>query len=111
MISLSQLLATVQGVTAESLTVWIEHGFVVPEQKGGEPQFAEIDVARVRLIYELEHDLELDADAVALLLSVLDQMYALRSRLRLLSDAVASQPPEIRDAILAVLVEPPPGKD
>jgi chaperone modulatory protein CbpM len=103
MLTRAQLLAMVEGVSVETLSVWIERGFVLPESEDGEPQFAEIDVARVRLIYELEHDMALDADAIAMMLSLLDQMYALRRKLRLINDAIAGQPPEIRDALLALL--------
>ena len=107
MLTRTQLLAMVEGVSVESLSVWIERGFVLPESQAesehGEPQFAEIDVARVRLIYELEHDMALDADAIAMMLSLLDQMYALRRKLRLINDAIANQPPEIREAILGLL--------
>lgn len=117
MLTRAQLLAMVEGVSVESLSVWIERGFVLPESQAenqdGEPQFAEIDVARVRLIYELEHDMALDPDAIAMMLSLLDQMYALRRKLRLINDAIANQPPEIRDALLALLGDklgPRPGK-
>lgn len=103
MLTRAQLLAMVEGVSVESLTIWIERGFVLPESQDGEPQFAEIDVARVRLIYELEHDMALDPDAIAMMLSLLDQMYALRRKLRLINDAIANQPPEIREAILGLL--------
>lgn len=114
MLTRAQLLAMVEGVSVESLSVWIERGFVLPESQDGEPQFTEIDVARVRLIYELEHDMALDADAIAMMLSLLDQMYALRRKLRLINDAIANQPPEIREAILGLLGDklgPPPDKN
>ncbi|HLF59357.1 MAG TPA: chaperone modulator CbpM [Alphaproteobacteria bacterium] len=103
MLKLAELLAAIEGLSAERVTLWIAQGFVVPEQVEGEPRFAEIDVARVRLIHELERDLALDDEAVALLLSLLDQVYTLRSRLRLLNEAISGQPPEVRDAIIAAL--------
>jgi chaperone modulatory protein CbpM len=111
MLTRTQLLAMVEGVSVESLSLWIERGFVLPESpagspegnQDGEPQFAEIDVARVRLIYELEHDLALDPDSIATMLSLLDQVYALRRKLRLINDAIANQPAEVREAILALL--------
>ena len=103
MITRTQLVAAVEGVTVERLSYWIELGFVIPEKEDGEPQFAEIDVARVRLLYELETDLALDTDAMALLLSLLDQVYALRGRMRAMSEAIARQPPEVREAICALL--------
>ncbi len=103
MVTRAELLIAVEGVTAEKLSVWIEMGFVVPEMHGGEQRFSEIDVARVRLVYELETDLSLDADAVTLLLPLLDQVYGLRNQLRLITNAIARQPPEVREAICALL--------
>ncbi len=103
MLTRAELIAAVEGVTVERLSYWMEMGFVVPEREDGEPQFADIDVARVRLLYELETDLALDADSIALLLSLLDQVYALRSRMRIMTEAIARQPPEVREAICALL--------
>ena len=103
MLKLAELLQAVEGVSADEISLWIAQGFIVPEVVEGENCFADIDVARVRLIHELEHDLSLDPDSVALFLSLLDQVYALRSRLRLLTGAIAGQPPEVRDIIVAAL--------
>lgn len=103
MLTRKDLVQAVHGVTIERLTYWIEMGFVVPEADGDEPQFAEIDVARVRLLYELETDLELDTDAISLMLSLLDQVYTLRGRMRVMSEAIARQPPEVQEAICALL--------
>lgn len=103
MLKLADLLQAVEGVSADEVSVWIARGFVVPDVVEGETCFAEIDVARVRLIHELEHDLALDPDSVAMFLSLLDQVYTLRSRLRSLTGAIAGQPPEVRDVIVAAL--------
>lgn len=103
MLTRTQLIASVEGVTVDRLSYWIELGFVVPEREDGEPEFADIDVARVRLLYELETDLALDTDSIALLLSLLDQVYALRSRMRIMTEAIARQPPDVREAICALL--------
>lgn len=101
--NLAELLAMVHGLTEERVAAWIARGFVVPEDVQGERLFADIDVARVRLICELEDELALDPDAVAVLLSLLDQVYTLRSQLRFMTEALAGQPAEVRDAILMAL--------
>lgn len=100
---LAELLAMVHGLTEERMAAWIARGFVVPEEVHGERLFADIDVARVRLICELEDEMALDPDAVGLLLSLLDQVYTLRSQLRFMTDALAGQPAEVREAILMAL--------
>jgi len=100
---LADLVAMIEGLTEERVTAWVARGFVVPEEVEGVALFAEIDVARIRLIRELEDDLALDPDAVALLLSLLDQVYTLRSQLRFMTEALAAQPAEVREAILAAM--------
>jgi chaperone modulatory protein CbpM len=83
---------------------WVERGWVRPErQRGGEPLFSELDVARLCLICDLRHDLAVDEDTVPVVLSLLDQVYTLRRQLGALTDAVQQQPEDVRRAILALL--------
>jgi chaperone modulatory protein CbpM len=60
-------------------------------------------VARIRLIAELRREFAVDEQAMPVVLHLLDQVYALRRRLRALCGALEGQPPEIRDAVLASL--------
>lgn len=85
------------------LVVWVERGWVRPEP--GEPDwvFHDIDVARVRLIHDLRRRMDVNDEALPLVLSLLDQVYDLRSRLRAVMRAVDSQPEDVRRAILAVM--------
>lgn len=86
------------------LTTWIEHRWVRPTPEGeGNWHFHEIDIARVRLIYDLRHDLDVPEEALPLLLSLLDQLYDLRRKLNAISDAAADYSPELRDALLAII--------
>jgi len=82
------------------LTGWIEQGWIRPEADGG---FETIDVARVRLIYELRRDLGIAEDAVPMILGLLDQIYDLRATLKGISAALETQPPAVRDAVLAAM--------
>lgn len=85
------------------LIVWVERGWVRPEV--GEPDwvFQDIDVARVRLIHDLRRQMDVNDEAVPLILSLLDQVYDLRARLRAVLHAVDQQPEDVRRAIRAVL--------
>jgi len=67
---------------SEELQRWIAEGYVRPDAAAGEPVFQEIDIERVRLILELRDDLAVNEEALPLVLSLLDQVYALRRRLR-----------------------------
>jgi chaperone modulatory protein CbpM len=86
------------------LVSWIEQSFVQPEPAGEAGwHFHEIDIARVRLIYDLRRVMGTPEDQVALVLSLLDQVYELRSIIKGVSRAAATLPAESRDLMIAAL--------
>lgn len=95
-ITIDVLIAQVSGLTREDLEHWIANDWVRPEDaaSGGDYVFHAIDVARVRLIQELHHDLRINEEALPVVLSLLDQLYEQRRRLRALNDAIAAVAPE-----------------
>jgi len=98
------VLALFSDVEISELTAWVERGWVQPEPGDGENWvFHEIDVARVRLIYDLRRDLDVAEEAVPLVLSLLDQVYELRCKLRGVLNALESQPRDVQQAILSRL--------
>jgi chaperone modulatory protein CbpM len=111
--TLSEVVSLVGRVDRVELTQWIELGWVAPEKPAGaEPTFSDLDVARVCLICDLRHDLAVEEETIALVLSLLDQVYALRRQMNLLTDAIRQQPDEVRQAILDLLDRPRrPGGD
>ena len=94
------------------LTSWVVRGWVQPDEsdpgagEGGVEagwEFHEIDVARVRLIHDLRRAMAIDEATMPLVLSLLDQVYALRGTLRDLLRALEAQPEEVRTTVLAAL--------
>src|SRR6185312_15455048 len=85
------------------LTLWVERGWVRPEQADAGWIFEEIDVARVRLIHDLRRAMMVQEETIPLVLSLLDQMYAFRGRLRSVLRALEGQPEPIRQAVLEAL--------
>ena len=65
----------------ETLEVWIEEEWLVPQGTEPEPWFSESDVARANLIHELERDLGVNREGVGVILHLLDQMHGLRKAL------------------------------
>jgi chaperone modulatory protein CbpM len=57
---------------------WVEVGWLVPPQTEPEIVFAEIDVARARLISDLRQDFGVNDEGVEVILHLLDQVYDLR---------------------------------
>jgi chaperone modulatory protein CbpM len=101
MIGFEAVIRIVGGLEAEELQRWIAERWVLPETGAQGYVFAEVDVARVRLIHELRHELAIDEEAIPVVLQLLDQVYALRRRLRVVLEAIDVQPPAIREALLA----------
>lgn len=98
--TMSELLAEIGTVEELEVRSWIAEAWVCAEGTGAEVRFTEADVARVRLICDLRHDLEIEEESLPVVLSLLDQLYATRRRLRALSEAVAAEPEETRARVL-----------
>ncbi len=100
-VSEQQLVIEIRDLSLPRLHKWIRLGWVKPERREGAAFFQEVDVARVRLLNELEHALDFDDETVPLVLSLLDQIHGLRRELRNLASAVDEQPQTVRDRIRA----------
>ena len=85
------------------LVNWVERGWVLPDTAETGFEFHEIDIARVRLIHDLRRDMDVGEDAVPLVLSLLDQVYELRSTLKAVLRALEAQPREVQAAVLGPL--------
>ena len=105
--TLSEVVMLVGRVDRVELMQWIEAGWVTPERpEPEEPRFSDLDVARVCLICDLRHDLAVEEETMPLVLSLLDQIYALRRQMNALTAAVREQPDDVRQAILDMLEQP-----
>lgn len=100
-IGFDEVLASCRRVSSGDLTLWIERHWVRPHHEATGWTFSEIDVARVELICDLRHDMDLNDEAVPVVLSLVDTVHGLRRRLSLLADAIARLPPDARDALAA----------
>lgn len=102
--TLSEVAVMLGRVERIELVTWIELGWIEPaEETAEEPVLSELDVARAALICDLRHDLDVEEETVPLILSLLDQVYMLRRRLNVLTDAVLEQPDEVRRSILEMV--------
>lgn len=63
------------------IETWVAAGWLLPPQTEPEIAFAEIDVARARLIAELRLDFGVNDEGVAVILHLLDQVHDLRRTL------------------------------
>ena len=99
-----QTLSRTVGVAEAEITRWVELTWLQPDGAPGRWLFHEMDVARVRLIAELR-DLRMDEEAMPVVLSLRDQLYAARRHMRLLQQAVDETAPDAVRARLRTLLE------
>lgn len=62
----------------ETLEVWIEEQWLIPDETAGEPAFSEIDLARAKLIRDLKQDMGVNNEGIGIILDLLDQVHSLR---------------------------------
>ncbi len=103
MITIETLCVEVCGLTRDDVERWIERNWVRPRGGSGRYEFGDIDVARVRLILELREELRVDEEALPVVLSLLDQLYEERRRLRRVRDLLHQAGPDQRAALLRLL--------
>ena len=91
------------------LTMWVERRWVRPAQTPTGFEFDAVDEARVALIKELHDDLNLEEEALDLVLSLLDQLYAARRMLRTVEDAIEALPEPLQREVRSRLRGPAKG--
>lgn len=107
MITIDTLVVTIHGLDRAEVEHWIDQDLLRPTRQDDAWLFRDIDVARLRLIQQLRHELRLEEDALPVVLRLMDQLYDSRRRLRRLRDAVeGSTPPDVREAVLQALLAP-----
>jgi chaperone modulatory protein CbpM len=109
MMQIEAVIALFPDLAQTELAAWVEQHWIEPEpDEQGAWVFQEIDIARVRLIYDLRRDLEVAEETVPLILSLLDQIYELRAQLKAVSRAVHSLPEPMQQRVMAALEAPIP---
>lgn len=98
-ISEQEVVASIDEVTVRRLRRWVRQGWIVPSKASEGHRFDELDLARVRLVCQLQDELDLKEDTVPVVLSLIDQVYGLRRELKALTVAIEAQPKETREAI------------
>ena len=103
--TLTETLSVVEDLYDEHLDRYIRAGVVVPVQSSSGPLFRELDLARLNLVVELTEGYHLDEEALAMVMSLVDQLHGLRGDMRAILDAVAREPAETRVRLKAAIRE------
>ena len=69
---------TRSGLQVETLEVWLEQRWLVPDPDASDVGFSEIDIARARFIRDLKGDLGVNDEGVDVILHLVDQIHGLR---------------------------------
>jgi chaperone modulatory protein CbpM len=85
------------------LDAWISEELISPRRHERALLFSDMECARIRLICTLRYELEIDAETLPVVLSLVDQLYETRQRLLSLAAAVAAQDKAVQTAILAAI--------
>jgi chaperone modulatory protein CbpM len=70
---------TSSGLDVQTLEVWVEQQWLIPEQASAGGDFSDRDVARARLVQDLKSDLGVNDEGIDVILHLLDQLHGLRS--------------------------------
>lgn len=99
----ADVLAAIPGLTRTRLVVFVETELVIPVRRTGAGAaahyFRRVDCARLQLLCDLADDLELDEDALGVVITLIDQLHATREDLLAITRAVEAEPPEVRARI------------
>lgn len=103
MMRVDELLAAIAVLQRSDLELWIREELVAPQQEAEVLIFSDMECARVRLICTLHYELEIEAGALPVVLSLIDQLYETRRRLKSLTAGVTAQDKAIQAAIIAAM--------
>jgi len=83
-------------VTEQEVVGFVQQSWVLVSDGDDGWHFDEADAARVKLIVELKRDLEINDEALPVVLNLLDQLYGLHQVLDDIRTAVEGLPPSLR---------------
>ncbi len=73
-----ELFLATSGAEADKLEFWLEQRWLILEPGEATATFTDRDVARARLILELEHGLGVNNEGIDIILHLLDQLHGIR---------------------------------
>ncbi len=69
---------TSSGLQVETLELWLEQEWLLPEETAAGMQFRDIDMARARFIQELKNDIGANDEGIGVILHLVDQLHGMR---------------------------------
>lgn len=75
----------------QTLELWLEQRWLIPDETADEIRFTDCDIARAGLIRDLQQDFGVNDAGVALILHLVDQLHGVREALSLLEETTRSK--------------------
>ena len=85
---------SLSGMGHDTLNAWIEEEWLIPSGSSVEICFSDIDIARARLIRDLQVDFGVNDEGVGVILNLVDQLHGMRrmlTEMRLVIGATSSE--------------------
>ena len=100
-----EIIAAVPGLDRTLLVRFVETRIVIPLQRSSAPGgvYSKVDAARLRLACELRESLELNDDALSVMLDLVDRLHGTRGDLRAVLEVVETLPELHRRAVTGAL--------
>ncbi len=92
-------------LTRTRLTAFVETEAVIPLRGAQGLAFQRSDIARLELLCELAEVYEIEEHAVAVMITLIDQLHAARQDARMLVEAIRAQPDTVRAQIASALTQ------
>ena len=99
-----QVIAAVPGLSPARLAAFLDADLMVPAQSTAGPMYRPVDLARLELLCDLADQFELRADALGVVIGLIDQLHAARLRLHAMAQAMEAEPQDLRARVGARLV-------
>lgn len=90
-------------IEIQVLELWVEHRWLMPEERNGMRFFHDADLARARLIQDLVGPMGVNEDGIDVAMQLLDQVHSLRGKLGALMGAIRTQDREVQRRILDLI--------
>ncbi|MEY8841263.1 hypothetical protein AB9K41_19720 [Cribrihabitans sp. XS_ASV171] len=98
-----EVIARVSALTPGRLVAYRHARIVVPMEAERGEVYEGLDLARLELACELHDHYEAEAEAIGLMISLIDQLHGVRAELRELTRALEEEPEEVRGRIAEVI--------
>ena len=95
------VVAQISEISVVQLRTYVARGWIAPTADLAGPTYDEIDIARIRLVYQLHDQLAIDEEALPVVLKLMDQLYGTRRELKALIHAIDQESDEVRQRIRA----------